>query len=47
MLIIYLIVFFLISFVWALISAKRELGKPKEIKKAKANLRREKILFKK
>ncbi len=46
MLIIYLIVFFVISFVWALFSAKRELGKPKEIKKAKANLHKEKILFK-
>lgn len=35
------------SFIWALFSLKKELKKPKELKKAEDELKREKILFKK
>jgi len=44
---VYILVLFIISFLWAFFSLKRELSRPKEIKKAKKDLLREKILFKK
>lgn len=44
--IIILVTIFLISFLWALWSLKRELTKSKEIKTAEKELAREKILFK-
>ena len=39
-------VLLLVSFIWALLSARHELNHPHEIKKAKKKLLREKILFK-
>ncbi len=46
MIVLYLIIIFVISFVWAYWTTKKDLLRPKEIKKAKASLAREKILFK-
>ena len=42
-----LIIIIVVSFLWALFSLRKELRKPKEIKKAAEELKREKILFKK
>lgn len=40
------IVIFAVSFFWAIFSLRKELRRPKEIKKAEQELKREKILFK-
>jgi len=37
----------ILSFLWAVISTKKEFSHPKEVKSAKKSLAREKILFKK
>lgn len=44
---IFIIILFIISFVWALFSVKKEMGQPKRVLKAKRELARSKILFKK
>lgn len=41
------IVIFLVSFVWAYFSLKRDISRPKEVKHAQKELLREKILFQK
>jgi cytochrome c-type biogenesis protein CcmH/NrfF len=44
---IFVIILLIISFVWALLSYKRERKTPKQILKAKRELAKSKILFKK
>ncbi len=41
------IVIFLISFIWAYFSLKKDVSRPKEVKHAQKELLREKILFQK
>ncbi len=41
-----IIVLFIVSFFWALYGLSSELAKPKELKKIKEKLHKEKILFK-
>ena len=45
MFIIALVVMFVVSFLMALLSLRKELRKPKEIKVAKKELMKEKVLF--
>lgn len=44
---IFIIVLFIVSFIWTLFSLRREIGHPKQILKAKKELARSKVLFKK
>lgn len=44
--VIFIMVLFIISFVWALYSLIHEVRKPKEIERAKEYLSKEKVLFK-
>ncbi|HVT00795.1 MAG TPA: hypothetical protein VHE53_01005 [Patescibacteria group bacterium] len=46
MIFVYILIILIVSFVWAFLTTKKDFGKPREIKKAKASLAREKILFK-
>ncbi len=43
---IYVGVIFVISLLWAIVSTRKELSRPKEVKRAQKILAREKILFK-
>jgi Na+/melibiose symporter-like transporter len=40
-----IVVIFIISFLWALLSLRKELSKPKEVALVKDELMKEKILF--